>query len=50
MWRRLGPQVLQLLRRGPAAEDLVAVRVPTEARYDLAGSLGLVEVVLVPPS
>ena len=41
MRRRLGPQVLKLLRRGVAAEDLVAVRVTTEARYDVAGSLGL---------
>jgi hypothetical protein len=39
--RRLGPQVLKLLRRGVAAEYLVAVRVATEARYDVAGSLGL---------
>jgi hypothetical protein len=39
--RRLGPQVLKLLRRGVAAENLVAVRVATEARYDVAGSLGL---------
>jgi hypothetical protein len=39
--RRLGPQVLQLLRRGVAAEYLVAVRVATEGRYDVAGSLGL---------
>ena len=37
----LGPQVLDLLRRGLAAEYLIAVRVPTEARYDVAGSLGL---------
>jgi hypothetical protein len=39
--RRLGPQVLKLLRCGVAAEYLVAVRVATEARYDVAGSLGL---------
>ena len=38
---RLGPQVLKLLRRTVAAEYLVAVRVATEARYDVAGSLGL---------
>ncbi len=37
----LGPQVLKLLRRGLAAKDLVAVRVATEARYDVAGGLGL---------
>ena len=37
----LGPQVLKLLRRGLATKDLVAVRVATEARYDVAGSLGL---------
>ena len=41
MRRRFGPQVLELLRRGVAAEYLVAVRVATEARYDVAGSLGL---------
>ena len=41
MWWRLGPQVLKLLRRTVAAEYLVAVRVATEARYDVAGSLGL---------
>ncbi len=41
MRRRLGPQVLELLRRGVASENLVAVRVVTEARYDVAGSLGL---------
>ena len=41
MRRRLGPQVLKLLRRGLAAEYLVAVRVTTEARYDVAGGLGL---------
>ncbi len=39
--RRLGPQVLELLRRGLAAQYLVTVRVATEARYDIAGSLGL---------
>ena len=39
---RLGPQVLKLLRRTVATEEyLVAVRVATEARYDVAGSLGL---------
>src|ERR671920_1048462 len=37
----LGPQILNLLRRALAAEDLVAVRVATEARYHVAGSLGL---------
>ncbi len=41
MRRRLGPQVLKLLRRTVATEYLVAVRVATEARYDVAGSLGL---------
>ena len=41
MRRRLGPQVLELLRRAVAAEYLVAVRVATEARYDVAGSPGL---------
>ena len=41
MRRRLGPQVLELLRRAVAAENLVAVRVATEARYDVAGSPGL---------
>ncbi len=41
MRRRLGPQVLELLRRALAAEYLVAVRVATEARYDVVGSLGL---------
>jgi hypothetical protein len=39
--RCLGPQVLKLLRRRVAPEDLVAVRVTTEARYDVAASLGL---------
>ena len=38
MRRRLGPQVLELLRRGGATQDLVAVRVAPEARYDVAGS------------
>ena len=41
MRRRLGPQVLKLLPRRLAAEYLVAVRVATKARYDVAGSLGL---------
>ncbi len=41
MRRRLGPQILKLLRRGLAAEYLVAVRVATEARYNVAGGLGL---------
>src|SRR5215204_4433215 len=44
----LGPQVLQLLRRALAAEDLVAVRVATEARYHVAGSLGLRDLELGP--
>src|SRR5215208_6682079 len=39
--RRLVLQVLELLRRGVAAEQLVSVRVATEARYNVAGSLGL---------
>jgi len=39
--RRFGPQVLQLLRRGDAAEYLVAVRVAPEARYDVAGGFSL---------
>ena len=37
MRRRLGPQVLELLRRGGATEYLVAVRVAPKARYDAAG-------------
>src|SRR5215212_9850809 len=37
----LGPQILNLLRRALAPEDLVAVRVATEARYHVAGCLGL---------
>ena len=41
VWRRLGPQVLELFRRGVAAEYLVAVRVASEARYNVAGSLCL---------
>src|SRR4028119_1036809 len=41
MRRRLGPQILKLLRGGLPAEDLVAVRVATKARYDVAGSFGL---------
>src|SRR5215212_1487467 len=41
--RRLGPQVLKLLRRGGAPEYLVAVRVAPEACYDVAGSLGLAD-------
>src|SRR5215210_8141226 len=44
----LGPKVLQLLRCGFAAEDLVAVRVATEARYHVAGSLGLRDLELGP--
>jgi hypothetical protein len=39
--RRRGLQVPELLRRGVAAENLVAVWVATEARYEVAGSLGL---------
>jgi hypothetical protein len=39
--RCLGLQVLELLRRGGTPQYLIAVRVPTEARYDVAGSLGL---------
>ncbi len=39
--RRLGPQVLELLRRALATENLVAVRVASKAGYDVAGSLGL---------
>jgi hypothetical protein len=35
----LGLQVLELLRGGLAAEYLIAMRVPTEACYDVAGSL-----------
>src|SRR5215208_2090952 len=41
VWWCLGPQVLQLLRCALATEDLVAVRVASEARYHVAGSLGL---------
>ena len=41
MRRRLGPQVLQLLRRGGTTEYLVAVRVAPKALYDATGSLGL---------
>ena len=41
MRRRLGPQVLDLLRRGGATEYLVAVRVATEARYDIVCCLRL---------
>ena len=44
----LGPQILNLLRRALAAEDLVAVRVATEARYHVAGSLGLRDLELDP--
>src|SRR5215216_1037193 len=44
----LGPQILNLLRRTLAAEDLVAVRVATEARYHVAGSLGLRDLELGP--
>ncbi len=38
---RLGPQVLQLLLRGVATQDRVAVRVATETRYAVAGGPGL---------
>ena len=48
MWWCLGPQVLQLLRRALATEDLVAVRVTTEARYDSVASLGLIHPELGP--
>src|ERR687889_395122 len=41
VWWCLGPQVLQLLRCALAPEDLVAVRVATEARYLVASSFGL---------
>ena len=41
MRRRLGPQVLELLRRGGATQYLVAVRVAPKARYDAAGSPSL---------
>src|SRR5215211_8373165 len=41
--RRLGPQVLELLRRGIATEYLVAVWVAPKARYDVAGSPGLAD-------
>jgi hypothetical protein len=34
----LGPQVLDLLRRVGATQDLVAVRVASEAGYDVTGS------------
>ena len=44
----LGPQILNLLRRTLAAKDLVAVRVATEARYHVAGSLGLRDLELGP--
>jgi hypothetical protein len=44
----LGPQILKLLRRALAAEDLGAVRVATEARYHVAGSLGLRDLELGP--
>jgi hypothetical protein len=37
----LGLQVLKLLRRGGTPQYLIAVRVPTEACYDVAGSLSL---------
>ncbi len=43
MRRRLGPQVLELLRRGVATEYLVAVRVAPEARYDVACRPGLAD-------
>jgi hypothetical protein len=39
--RCLGLEILKLLWCGLATEYLIAVRVPTEARYDVAGSLGL---------
>jgi hypothetical protein len=39
--RRLGPQVLYLLRRGGSPQYLVAVWVATEAPYHVAGGLGL---------
>jgi hypothetical protein len=39
--RCLGPQVLQLFGRGGAPQYLVAVRVAPEARYHVAGPLGL---------
>jgi hypothetical protein len=48
--RNLVSQVLELFRCGGAAQHLIAVRVASEARYDLAVSLGLIEIVLVPPS
>ena len=41
MRRRLGPQVLYLLRRGGSPQYLVAVWVATEAPYHVAGGLGL---------
>ena len=41
MGRRLGPQVLQLFRRGGAPQYLVAVRVAPEARYHVAYCPGL---------
>ena len=41
MRRRLGPQVLEFLRRGVAAQYLVAVRVASEARYNVSGGLSL---------
>jgi hypothetical protein len=39
--RCLGLQVLELLRRGGTPQYLIAVWVPTEACYDVAGSLRL---------
>ncbi len=41
MRRRLGPQVLKLLRRALAAKYLVAVWVATETCYHVADCLGL---------
>ena len=41
MRRRLGPQVLHLLRRGGSPQYLVAVWVATEAPHHVAGGLGL---------
>jgi hypothetical protein len=45
----LGPQVLNLLRCAVATENPVAVRVASEARYDVTGSLGLRNLELGPP-
>ena len=41
MRRCLGPQILQLFRRGGVPQYLVAVRVAPKAHYDAAGCLGL---------